>query len=53
MEGADPEELQDGIDALQRKVSLKQREFGALDDALSGKTRQGRIEHLPPAPSLE
>jgi GH15 family glucan-1,4-alpha-glucosidase len=45
LEGADPEELQDEIDALQRKVYMKKRELGALDAALSGKTRQGKIHN--------
>jgi hypothetical protein len=36
-------ELQAELDALQRKIDMKRREFNALEAALSGKARTGKI----------
>jgi hypothetical protein len=43
LEGADPEELQAELDALQRKIDLKTREWHALDLAVSGKAKTGKV----------
>ncbi len=45
LEGADPEELQAELDALQRKIDLKTREYAALEAATRGKTRAGKLAH--------
>lgn len=43
LEGADPEELQAELDAMQKKIDLKRRESKALEAALSGKARTGKL----------